>query len=83
MKKKVRPQKWYVRSVGDRLVIEQQLDTSVLLCLTDKTFCTPFYAGTIQLWDARNNNVTPGSATEKETTSVSAGTAGGVPARPY
>ena len=81
--KKVRPQKWYVRSVGDRLVIEQQLDTSVLLCLTDKTFCTPFYAGTIQLWDARNNNVTPGSATEKETTSVSAGTAGGVPARPY
>ena len=83
MKKKVHPQKWYVRSVGDRLVIEQQLDTSVLLCLTDKTFCTPFYAGTIQLWDARNNNVTPGSATEKETTSVSAGTAGGVPARPY
>ena len=32
-------------------MIEQQLDTSVLLCLTDKTFCTPFYAGTIQLWD--------------------------------
>ena len=37
MKKKVRPQKWYVRSVGDRLVIEQQLDTSVLRCVRTST----------------------------------------------
>ena len=82
LKKMVRPEK-VVHTRRERSTEpEQQLGTSVsILFLTEKTFCTPFSAGNIQLWDACNNNVTPGSATENETASVS-GTAGAIRAWP-